>query len=64
MPPMTPSASVSIPQSKPSSVGPFIGTILVVAILLLGALYFWGKWLNEQELAPLPYIPNDPAITQ
>lgn len=31
------------------SVGPVIGSAIVVMILLIGALYFWGQQLNKQE---------------
>ena len=42
--------------------GPLVGIIVIVAMLGLGALYFWGKRLNEQ--APVPYIPGDKTTSQ
>ena len=39
--------------------GPLVGIVIIVVMLALGALYFWGKRLNEQ--APVPYIPSDRA---
>ena len=47
------------PVIQPESVGPVIGAVIIVAMLGLGALYFWGKHLNEA--APVPYIPGDKA---
>lgn len=50
----------TIPGSVPSSSskGPFVGIVIVVALLVIGALYFWGARLN-QEAAVIPYIPDD-----
>lgn len=32
-----------------TSVGPIIGSAIVVIVLLIGALYIWGQQLNKQE---------------
>lgn len=32
-----------------TSVGPIIGSAIVVVVLLIGALYIWGQQLNKQE---------------
>jgi len=32
-----------------ASVGPIIGSAIVIIVLLIGALYFWGQQLNKQE---------------
>lgn len=58
--PVTPS---SIPQ-KPSSAGPIIGTTIVIVLLALGALYFWGARLNERVPEELPFIPGDDSSAQ
>lgn len=34
---------------KRTSVGPIIGSAIVVIVLLIGALYIWGQQLNKQE---------------
>lgn len=40
-------------SSGASSVGPVIGTIIIIALLALGALYFWGARLNRNtDVAP------------
>jgi len=46
------------PQKK-SSVGPIIGIVLVILIIVLGGLYFWGKRLadNGDTLPPLEEEP-------
>lgn len=41
-----------------SSVGPVIGAIIVIALLALGALYFWGERLNNNG-GVTPYILDD-----
>lgn len=35
--------------------GPLIGSIIVIVILVIGAIYFWGDKLNKQE------TPSEPA---
>ena len=37
------------PQKK-SEVGPIIGTVVIIAVIILGGLYFWGKRLEEAKL--------------
>jgi hypothetical protein len=32
---------------KKSSVGPVIGLVVILAIIVLGSLYFWGKRAND-----------------
>lgn len=32
------------------SIGPLIGSIIVIVILVIGAIYFWGDKLNKQEI--------------
>lgn len=33
-----------------SSIGSIIGTIIIIAIIILGGLYFWGKRVEEAKL--------------
>ena len=37
------------PQNK-SGVGSIIGTIIIIAIIILGGLYFWGKRIEESKM--------------
>ena len=32
-----------------SSIGSIIGTIIIIAIIILGGLYFWGKRVEESK---------------
>lgn len=39
------------PQTEEGShMGPVIGTVIIIAILIFGGLYFWGAQINEQNL--------------
>lgn len=38
------------PQENKSSVGSIIGTIIIIAIIILGGLYFWGKRMQEAKI--------------
>ncbi len=50
-----------LPAHHKSSMGPFVGAVIVIVVLAFGALYFWGARLNEQSRTEqnLPYIPAD-----
>ncbi len=54
------------PQNK-SGVGSIIGTIVILAIIILGGLYFWGKRVEEtktvQKLAADTTELNAPTPT-
>ena len=64
MPPTTtPPLNPNQPQTpqKKTGVGPMIGTIIIVILLIFGGLYFWGAQLNkEKNQDQLPFIPGDP----
>ena len=50
-PPRATSATNPLPAPKrESSIGPIIGIIIVIAVLLVGALYFWGQHLSKVDL--------------
>ena len=34
------------------STGPVIGTIIILAVIVLGGLYFWGQRASNQALTP------------
>lgn len=70
-----PQASVPTGQMQPehhSSMGPVIGAIVVIAILAVGGLYYWGAELrktemnlsNEQEYAPMEVADNTPTTDE
>lgn len=36
-------------EENKSSVGSIVGTIIIIALLVLGGLYFWGKRIEESK---------------
>lgn len=45
--------------------GPIVGIVIIVVLLAIGALYFWGAHLNTQanRYNNLPFIPGDSTTT-
>ena len=37
-------------ENNKSSIGSIIGTIIIIALIILGGLYFWGKRIEEQKV--------------
>ena len=37
-------------QPQKSSVGSIIGTIIIISIIILGGLYFWGKRIEDAKI--------------
>lgn len=59
------SEPVKMRSGQKSTIGPFVGIIIILVLLVLGAFYFWGAHLNtvrEQE-QNLPLIPGDSTTT-
>ena len=50
-------------EAHTSGTGPIIGVIIIVLLLVLGGLYFWGAQLNRTTPI-LPLIPGDAVPTQ
>lgn len=50
----------TLPAHQNKSVGPVIGTIIILIILIMGALYFLSVRLNKEGTAQnqIPYIPS------
>lgn len=39
----------NVPPAEPKgSVGPLIGSIIIIIVLIVGAIYFWGDTLNKK----------------
>ena len=36
-------------EQNKSSIGSIIGTIIIIALIILGGLYFWGKRIEESK---------------
>ena len=50
-----PQAANRAPMSAPSDsgAGPIVGAIIIVAVLVLGGLYYWGAYLEERDRASM-----------
>ena len=46
------------PESPKHSFGPAAGIIIIIAILIIGALYFWGQRLSNQSNLPSSENPS------
>ncbi|PJE74503.1 MAG: hypothetical protein COV01_00500 [Candidatus Taylorbacteria bacterium CG10_big_fil_rev_8_21_14_0_10_41_48] len=44
-------------QAENKSIGPVIGIIVIIIVLIVGAFYIWGGKTDTQEAAPL--TPTD-----
>jgi len=40
------------------AVGPAIGVIIIILVLILGGLYFWGERMNKGSEIPNPQVEN------
>ena len=45
-------------------VGPVIGTAIILVLLILGGLYFWGAHLNRTQNPPPLILGNDTQTNQ
>jgi uncharacterized protein HemX len=52
--------SADTDSEKPTGVGPIIGVVIIVIVLIIGGLYFWGAQLVEKE-APEESVPSNDA---
>lgn len=51
-------------EPNKSGVGSIIGTIIIIAIIILGGLYFWGKRVEESKLKEsLVTNTTEPTVT-
>jgi hypothetical protein len=58
VPPPPPSEGVTPPKSH-TPVGPIVGIVIIIGLLLLGALYFLGEQLRNNASNPPAFIPGD-----
>ena len=55
----------NIPQvPHKSGIGSIIGTIIIIAIIILGGLYFWGKRVEEAKLKQDLVSDGTPQFSQ
>jgi hypothetical protein len=49
-----------LPPHERSGIGPTVGIIIIVVLVLFGALYFWGAYLNSKNsVEQVPFIPDN-----
>ncbi len=41
--------SGGMPPKKSGSIGPIVGIAIIIIVLLLGGLYFWGEQLKKED---------------
>jgi hypothetical protein len=42
---------------KDSGIGPIIGSVIIIILIIFGGLYFWSYVINEQKTeAPTPSV--------
>lgn len=51
-----------IPAAKHTEIGNVIAIIIVIFVIIMGGIYFWGKTLNAQPTNQPAYIPNGTNI--
>jgi len=51
-------------EENKSSVGGILGTIIIIALIVLGGLYFWGKRIEESKNAQKLTTDNMPTVEQ
>ncbi len=49
-------------QQNKSSIGSIIGTVIIIAIIILGGLYFWGKRIEEARIKK--ELTTEPVTTE
>jgi len=57
---MEPTQTGAAPVEGHKPVGPVIGSIIVVLLIILGGLYFWGERLNQSGSSSV--AAPDPAL--
>jgi FtsZ-interacting cell division protein ZipA len=50
-------------EPQKSSIGGIIGTIIIIALIILGGLYFWGKRIEESKIKQDLTTDNIPEQT-
>jgi len=55
VPPETPVVNQTPQPAEKNSIGPVVGSVIIIAILVLGAVYLWGeKIYTPKEVATPP----------
>jgi hypothetical protein len=62
---MNPENNIPMQPLQPveeKTIGPAIGVIIIILVLVLGGLYFWGERMNKGREMPNPQL-EEPAVT-
>jgi uncharacterized protein HemX len=51
------------PPKKKEPVGPIVGVIIILVLMLVGAVYFFHAQQEVRKREPVPYITGDAAST-
>ncbi len=51
-------------EPQKSSIGGIIGTIIIIALIILGGLYFWGKRIEESKAKQNMTSDNSPSSAE
>jgi flagellar biosynthesis component FlhA len=53
-------------EENKTSIGSVIATIIIIALIVLGGLYFWGKRIEQQQAVQsfTPTTTNEPVVNQ
>lgn len=62
-PQSTPPVMPQQPKKPEGALGPIFGIAIILVLILIGAFYYWGHVLNQQQPEPPPYIPGDSATS-
>ncbi len=60
----SPQTSSQFTRENRSSAGSVVGTVIILALIILGALYFWGKRLEEaRRVQNIQNFSNTSAVS-
>ena len=49
-------------ENRPSSIGPLVGIIIILVVIILGGLYFWGQRLERNNYNPEPEQQQEESV--
>jgi flagellar basal body-associated protein FliL len=59
-----PIANTTPVDGSEKSIGPAIGIIIIIAVIVIGGLYFWGQRVSKQKAVPTPENNSTTTIDQ
>ena len=52
----------STPMRSEKSIGPAVGIIVIIVVIVLGGLYFWGQRIEKQKEISTPVTPTETTV--